>query len=65
MDVKDILVKQIQEFGGNGLYNEGGECGCGILDLQPCGLECMDCIPAKRTNVDGEILYIALDFEED
>lgn len=63
MNVKDILIKKITELGGDGLFNPGGECGCGIDDLQPCSDDCMDCVPAQSKVVDGELLYFELNIK--
>jgi len=49
MNVKRILIKEIIEAGGDGLYSRRGEenCGCGIDDLMPCEYNIGDCVIAK------------------
>ena len=37
MNAREMLIKQLQELGADGLCSPG--CGCGIGDLAPC-----DCI---------------------
>ncbi len=41
---RDLLIQRLQAMGADGLATE--DCGCGIDDLAPCGLDCLDCEPA-------------------
>jgi hypothetical protein len=44
VDVREIITQRLRAMGANGLYHE--DCGCGIDDLAPCGMDCLDCEPA-------------------
>ncbi len=47
--VKSIVRDYLKRNKYDGLYN-GGDCGCGVDDLAPCGV-CMDgCEPAYLTD---------------
>jgi hypothetical protein len=48
MNVLEMLKKQIQAEGGDGLFNERMECGCGLADLAPCEEVGHDCVLAQR-----------------
>ena len=37
MSLSQIIANAIREAGGDGLCNEGLDCGCGLTDLYPCG----------------------------
>lgn len=50
MNVKEIVVKYLDENGYDGLAAE--DCGCGKRELFVCGEICLHCKPAyKRTEV--------------
>ena len=50
MDVLDIVKNWLTDNNYDGLYSEGGECACELLDLQPCGENFSDCHPGiKKT----------------
>ena len=40
MNAREMIIKQLQELGADGLCNPGVRCGCGMGDLAPC--DCMD-----------------------
>lgn len=44
LTVRDLLIQRLHAMGADGLATE--DCGCGIDDLAPCGLDCLDCEPA-------------------
>lgn len=47
-----IIESGLREMGAQGLYNDIGECGCMIGDLQPCGQPCFEnCEPAWNNEV--------------
>lgn len=48
MDVKQILVKYLRDYGYGGLFYDGGECGCVVENLAPCGEIQTDCEPGYR-----------------
>lgn len=48
INVKNIIIKGLEELGAVGLCNPAEECGCDIDDLAPC--DCVnveECVPAK------------------
>lgn len=49
-DVAEIIKRWLEVNGFDGLYCEGGVCGCELSDLVPGGQECMvfDCEPAHK-----------------
>jgi hypothetical protein len=55
MNVKEMVIAKLREIGADGLYNENGECGCGLDDLAPCyeGIV-QECEAAKRI---GDLFY--------
>jgi hypothetical protein len=40
MNVRELLIEKLREIGADGLYNEDGECGCGLDDMEPCAGYC-------------------------
>lgn len=48
MDVKDIIIKFLEENGYDGLFNSDGECACEISDLIPCCEACDQCEPGYK-----------------
>jgi hypothetical protein len=51
MNVREILIAHLKAGGFDGLCCDG--CGCGLDDLMPCGIDAMECVPAKRHDCDG------------
>ena len=47
MNAKEMIIKQLQELGADGLCQPEETCGCGIADLSPCGCINEDCQAAK------------------
>ena len=37
MNAREMLIKQLQDLGADGLCNPEEGCGCGMDDLAPCG----------------------------
>jgi hypothetical protein len=68
VDARELLRRQLQQLGADGLCSAEYECGCGIDDLAPCDLCCLACRPARwtRATEDGEtyeagdIIYVPL-----
>lgn len=48
MNVKDIILANLQQVGADGLCNPEESCGCGIDDLQPCDGFQKGCRPAQQ-----------------
>ena len=48
MNVKEITEKYLKENGFEGLFDEGGECGCLLDDLMPCGEGGSACEPGYK-----------------
>ena len=55
--LRDIVGNYLIRHGHDGLCNPDIECGCGMLDLMPCGEPHTDCVPARKTTKDGEPWY--------
>ena len=50
MDVEQVIVKYLTDNGYDGLCNPDSECGCPVSDIAPCCQNCMDCLPAHKTD---------------
>jgi len=48
MDIKQIVIKYLQENGFDGLVEKWSECGCEIPDLMPCDNPSTDCVPGYK-----------------
>ena len=48
MNVLEMIKKQIQAEGGDGLFNGRLECGCLLADLAHCDNVADDCLLAQR-----------------
>ena len=48
MNVKEIVSKYLVENGFDGLFNDGGECGCLVDDLCPCDGDVENCEPGYK-----------------
>ena len=46
INVKEIVAQYLKAKGFDGLFNEVGECGCGLNDLMPCDGPQERCVPA-------------------
>jgi hypothetical protein len=49
--VDDVVRVAIKQAGGDGLYNEDGQCGCGLDDLYPGGCLSEHCLIAKGRRI--------------
>lgn len=47
-NVRGIVEEYLQSHGYDGLCTPDTDCGCGLDDFTPCGIEIGDCIPAYK-----------------
>ena len=52
MNVVDIVREYLKANQYDGLFNECGECACGLADLNPCGELNGDCQPGYKHRCD-------------
>lgn len=51
MNLKDLIIKKLEEMGADGLVCIENDCGCGTIDDNLMCCDCpslTDCEPAKR-----------------
>ena len=46
--VIEIVKERLAADGFGGLVADGGECGCELNDLVPCGSDCSQCEPGYK-----------------
>lgn len=54
MNVKEIIIKYLDENDFDGLSNTRFDCECSLSDLIPCELPEPECIPIKIKNREDE-----------
>lgn len=47
-NARGIVEEYLRSRGYDGLCNPDTECGCGLDDFTPCGIEIGDCVPAYK-----------------